>query len=36
VTDNSWRVVEMTVVIDTVGEHEISLGGITKTITVAE
>lgn len=36
VCGSSWRVLEMTVVIDAAGEHTITLGDKTKTITIAE
>lgn len=36
VTAGSWRVVEMDVTLDTVGEHTISVGGLTGTMTVTE
>ena len=32
----SWRVHEMTLTIDTVGEHTITLGNLTKTINIVE
>lgn len=36
VNGGSWRVIEMHVSIDTVGEHTISMGSLSKTITVSE
>ena len=36
VNGGSWRVLEMTLTVDQPGEHEITVGGITKTLSVAE
>jgi hypothetical protein len=36
VNGGSWRVVEMTLVLDTAGEHTITVGDLTSTITVSE
>ena len=36
VNGGSWRVLEMTLAIDTVGEHTITLGNLTKTINIVE
>ena len=36
VCGGSWRVVEIEIVLDTVGEHVITVGDLVKTITVAE
>ena len=36
VNGGSWRVIEMTLTIDTVGEHTITLGNLTKTINIVE
>ena len=36
VNGNSWRVVEMEIMLDTAGEHVITVGDLVKTITVTE
>lgn len=36
VTGGSWRVVEMTITLDTPGEHTITVGDLTKTINIVE
>ncbi len=36
VTGGSWRVVEMTITLDTAGEHTLTVGDLTKTINIVE